>query len=63
MRDRHIHTVFSCDSEAKTEDYIFGSKKEGNRNVIGKTAGDMSPSVRMRMLWRISAPMIGARNG
>lgn len=29
MRDMHIHTEFSCDSEAKMEDYILGAKRKG----------------------------------
>lgn len=29
MRDMHIHTEFSCDSDAKMEDYILESKKKG----------------------------------
>lgn len=29
MRDMHIHTEFSCDSEAKIEDYILEAKRKG----------------------------------
>lgn len=29
MRDMHIHTEFSCDSEAKMENYILEAKKKG----------------------------------
>ena len=29
MRDMHIHTEFSCDSEAKIEDYILEANKKG----------------------------------
>ncbi len=29
MRDMHIHTEFSCDSEAEMEDYILEAKKHG----------------------------------
>jgi histidinol phosphatase-like PHP family hydrolase len=28
MRDMHVHTEFSCDSEAKIEDCISESKKK-----------------------------------
>ena len=28
MRDMHIHTEFSCDSEAKMEDYMLEAKKK-----------------------------------
>lgn len=28
MRDMHIHTEFSCDSEAKIEDYLLAAKKK-----------------------------------
>lgn len=29
MRDMHIHTEFSCDSEAKIENYIQEAKRKG----------------------------------
>lgn len=29
MTDMHVHTEFSCDSEAKIEDYILEAKKKG----------------------------------
>lgn len=29
MTDMHVHTEFSCDSEAKMEDYILEAKKKG----------------------------------
>lgn len=29
MRDMHVHTEFSCDSEAKIEDYILEANKRG----------------------------------
>ena len=33
MRDMHIHTEFSCDSDAKMEDYILEAKNKGMTTI------------------------------
>lgn len=33
MRDMHVHTEFSCDSEAKMEDYLLEAKKKGMTTI------------------------------
>lgn len=33
MRDLHIHTEFSCDSEAKIKDYILEAKRKGIKTL------------------------------
>ncbi len=49
MRDIHIHTEFSCDSEAKMEDYILEAKKKGITTIcftdhVAELAGSIKNS-------------------
>lgn len=44
MRDQHIHTAFSCDSEAKMEDYISEAKKKGIETICFTDHVDLNPN-------------------
>lgn len=44
MRDLHIHTEFSCDSEAKMEDYILMAKRKGIETICFTDHVDLNPN-------------------
>lgn len=44
MRDLHIHTECSCDSEAKMEDYISEAKRKGIETICFTDHVDWNPN-------------------
>lgn len=44
MRDLHIHTEISCDSEAKMEDYLSEAERKGIKTICFTDHVDWNPN-------------------
>lgn len=44
IADMHVHTAFSCDSEADMEQYVEHAQKK-NYHIINKNTGAIGPGI------------------
>lgn len=46
IADMHVHTAFSCDSEADMEQYVeHAQEKKKNYHIINKNTGAIGPGI------------------